>query len=430
MTITPVAPADASAGPGTEPDASALRRARILSGFGRLLMTTGVVLALFAAYQLWGTGIKEARAQSALRDELDLRFEEARAQLQAFDPDLLADPAGDVATDDGASPADPGRGTTDPATRSGLTAEEVAAAAREAITPGGLDPELLSLFFPDDGEALARIELPSLDVDKVVVRGVQVDDLRTGPGHYPTTALPGNEGNAAIAGHRTTYGAPFNRIDELEPGDEVVITTVQGRFTYRVLDPTEAYAGRLDEVSSSSRGHVIVDPADTWVLGDFGDDRLTLTACNPKYSARERIIVAAELVSEPVALPPELAAASAAAGRAEIAVNLADESFDDGPDVASTDRGDLAETADTVPVIGRGGEPNLDEGLAGERDAIATAVGWMLAAILLWVGVGLAAHRRMPAGWRRLAVRMVSLAPVSVCLWISFEAIDRALPAY
>ena len=110
-------------------------------------------------------------------------------------------------------------------------------------------------------------------------------DLKKGPGHYPETPLPGQEGNAAIAGHRTTYGAPFNRIDELEPGDEIHVETIQGSFTYLVTE------------------QLIVSPTQVDVLADKGDNRLTLTACHPKYSARQRIVVVAQLAPDEQPLP-------------------------------------------------------------------------------------------------------------------------------
>ena len=102
-------------------------------------------------------------------------------------------------------------------------------------------------------------------------------DLRKGPGHYPDSPMPGQLGNAAIAGHRTTYGAPFNRIDELAPGDEITIVTVSGTFHYSVT------------------GQLIVTPKQTEVLDPTPDATLTLTTCNPKYSARERLVVKARL---------------------------------------------------------------------------------------------------------------------------------------
>ena len=87
---------------------------------------------------------------------------------------------------------------------------------------------------PAEGDAIAHLRIPAIGVDKIVVEGVQVADLKRGPGHYPDSPLPGQPGNAAIAGHRTTYGAPFNRLDELEQGDEILVTTVQGAFRYEV----------------------------------------------------------------------------------------------------------------------------------------------------------------------------------------------------
>ena len=114
-----------------------------------------------------------------------------------------------------------------------------------------------------------------MGLDEIVVSGVGVDDLKKGPGHYSQTPLPGEHGNAAIAGHRTTYGAPFLDIDDLQPGDEVVATTYAGRFVYKVT------------------GTTIVPPSEISVLDDTPDDRITLTSCDPKYSATNRIIVTA-----------------------------------------------------------------------------------------------------------------------------------------
>ena len=81
-----------------------------------------------------------------------------------------------------------------------------------------------------------------MGVDEIVVAGVGVDDLKKGPGHYPQTPLPGEHGNAAIAGHRTTYGAPFLDIDNLQPGDDVVATTYAGRFVYKVTGTVDRAA--------------------------------------------------------------------------------------------------------------------------------------------------------------------------------------------
>lgn len=180
----------------------------------------GALLLLFVAYQLWGTSFDQARDQSALQ--------------HAFG------------------------------------AAEEAPLADGPVAPAGPPP------LP--GTAVARIEIPTLGVDQFVVEGTGVDDLRKGPGHYAGSPLPGHPGNAAIAGHRTTYGAPFNRLDELNPGDQIVTTTRQGRFLY-VVDAKP----------------VAQSPQRVKVVNEQGDDRLTLTTCNPKYSAAQRLIVVAKL---------------------------------------------------------------------------------------------------------------------------------------
>lgn len=157
--------------------------------------------------------------------------------------------------------------------------------------------EMLPLVYPDAGEAIARLIIPSIDLDEIVVAGVEVEDLRKGPGHYRTTPLPGQPGNAAIAGHRTTYGAPFGRIAELNAGDAIILETLQGRFVYRVLPGQPGMGG-------NTRGYRIVAPTALEVLDDVGDNRLTLTSCHPKYSSRQRIIVHATLVGDPVVRLP------------------------------------------------------------------------------------------------------------------------------
>ena len=129
----------------------------------------------------------------------------------------------------------------------------------------------------DTGDAIGRIRIPEIDVNKVVVEGTDGGTLRKGPGHYPETSLPGIRGTVAIAGHRTTYGAPFRDIDKLERGDLIVLEMPYGRFEYTV------------------QKEQIVDPSATWVTRRVGYDRLVLTACHPKYSAAQRIVTFARL---------------------------------------------------------------------------------------------------------------------------------------
>ena len=100
---------------------------------------------------------------------------------------------------------------------------------------------------------IARIGIPKIGVDQYVVEGVNVDDLRKGPGHYPTTQLPGHEGNSAIAGHRTTYGAPFGELDQLQPGDQIVLVTVQGKFKYKVTDQRVVDPSEISVLDPSAR---------------------------------------------------------------------------------------------------------------------------------------------------------------------------------
>jgi len=128
-----------------------------------------------------------------------------------------------------------------------------------------------------DGDALARLRIPRLGLDAVVVRGTRPDDLQHAPGLFDAARLPGERGTALIAGHRTTYGAPFHDVDKLDPGDRIQLSMPYGRFDYRV---------------ERTR---IVPPTAVWVTNRVGYDRLVLSACHPLYSAAQRIIVFARL---------------------------------------------------------------------------------------------------------------------------------------
>src|SRR3954464_5919524 len=128
------------------------------------------------------------------------------------------------------------------------------------------------------GHAIGTIRMPSLDAHYALVQGTDTASLRKGPGHYPATNFPGEGGTVAIAGHRTTYGAPFNEIDKLKKGDQIVLEMPYGRFNYAV-DHTK-----------------IVDPSDLGVVKRVpGPEQLVLSACHPLYSASQRIIVFARL---------------------------------------------------------------------------------------------------------------------------------------
>jgi sortase A len=296
------------------------------------MIASGVIILLFVAYQLWGTSLQTARAQ----DELEEEFEEQLADTPTIET------------------------TT-------TTATTVPGGGPSSTT---IVPELAppGVPLPAEGEPAGRIEIPRIGLNAVFVSGVSVADLKRGPGHYPGTPLPGQAGNAAIAGHRTTYGAPFHRIDELAPGDEIRTTTVQGTFVYEV------------------RETVVVRPTQSEVLNPTPDNRLTLTSCHPKYSARQRIIVIADLRGRPVSLPAEPAA----------------------------------------PVEGEE-PPAIDEpDVSGESASIVPAVLLGAACATIWLGLWLVARRWPRAKW---VVYGVGTPVFLVVLFFFFESYSRVLPA-
>ena len=190
---------------------------------GRWLLVAAGLLVAFVAYQQWGTAVAHWRAQSSLRS----RFDQSLAAIDA------------------------------------------ARAHGQAV----------AVTYPSVGDPVGVLDIPKLGLDQVIVEGVGSEQLADGPGHYPSTPLPGQPGNAAVAGHRTTHGAPFYGLDTLRPDDRIEVTTLQGRFSYRV---TRSF---------------VVAPSDTSVLAPSDRPELTLTTCNPKYSAAQRLIVVAALVT-------------------------------------------------------------------------------------------------------------------------------------
>lgn len=210
---------------------------RVLRGMGWLFISVGVIVLLYLVYSLLYTNRATEAAQEDLGDQWDLALEDGGGNQ-----------SGDGDDGDSAVP-DPGS----------------AVAALEFRRPGESEP---------------IVHKKPL----YVVQGVSLADLQRGPGHYPGTALPGAKGNFAVAGHRTTYGAPFYNLDRLRKGDEVLVTARNGkRYTYRV------------------HSQEIVAPSDTWVITPDPLERakktLTLTTCNPRFSNAQRLVVFAELVA-------------------------------------------------------------------------------------------------------------------------------------
>jgi sortase A len=202
---------------------------------GKVLIGAGILVLLFTAYQIWGTSIQESHTQNALRSTLiaetnDQEIRHALAEAAALD-----------------------KLPTGPPVTAPRTAD------------------------PAEGEPVGDIRIPRIGINQIVVEGTNTLDLRKGPGHYIGTPLPGEAGNASIAGHRTTYGHPFYNLDSVKVGDPIVLTTLQGIFVY---DATKS---------------MVVSPNDTTVIKNAFADLLTLTTCNPRFSASTRLILVAKL---------------------------------------------------------------------------------------------------------------------------------------
>jgi sortase A len=362
---------------------------RVVSGAGRTIIALGAIVLLFLAYQLWGTGIQHQLAQDHLEDEFEenLDLVAAGPTRSNSESDAAVQVVDSISTDESVV-ADVGDVT--------YTQEVV---------------DLLPLLYPAAGQAAARLTIPSIGLDEIVVTGVDADDLRQGPGLYDFAPLPGQPGNAAIAGHRTTYGAPFHRLDELHRGDQIIVQTLQGTFTYEVFG----------QAIGEDIGHFIVPPDAVEVLDDHGDNRLTLTACHPKYSARQRIIVQAGLVGEPkVALPRP---GQAVVGTAQFAgTQFATREMRAGQSAAGLSAGEVAS-----PEISASG---FGQGLGGDRSAVIPAVLWALAATLIWFTAWYLGHALGKARRRRWPVHLLAVVPFALVLFMSFVRIDQALPAY
>jgi len=335
---------------------------RLLGALGRTLVTAGTLILLFVSYQLWGTGLQEARSQDALSEEF--------ASVLAGLPDL----ATTTTT------------TTAPTTTTPGTTQTTLALA-EVRTD--------DLPLPEIGDPIAKIRIPSIGVNRTIVEGVPLSQLKRGPGHYPETPFPGQKGNVAIAGHRTTYGQPFHNIDKVEVGDEIIFETPQGEFVYEAT------------------GTLIVEPDQIEILEDKGDNRVTLIACHPKYSAAKRIIVIGELKGR---------AAPFYTGQDEYREKAAEVDAEDG----------LADGA------------TIDGGLSGEEASKAPAILWGLAAAGVWLVTWIfqvlirrrtraraEAEGTTPGRGRRLLAYtpyLVGLPVFLVVLYVFFENFGRLLP--
>jgi sortase A len=386
-----------------------------VGGIGKTLIATGILMFGFVAYQLWGTGIETARAQNSLEQE----FEDLRAST----PPITAAPTSTVPVD--STPTDSIPGGSVPV--DSIPGDSVPV---ESVPTTAAPVPVLELPPISEGDPIARIEIPRIGVGKWVVAGVETSDLKKGPGHYPDTPLPGQLGNSAIAGHRTTFGQPFFDVDKLEIGDEIVVTTLAGRFVYRVTG---------QEIVSPSDYHVIATTDPTVAT-------LTLTSCHPKYTARERIIVYSEL---------DQAATSGLVSGATINYGRPlDEVVSDDPDPSNTvvdpaiasgtetDEGTDTEvetatdaSIDDPTITGEATPADEQQITAGFADAFSD--GWFSdpganSQVAMW-GLALAAigilsyllSRMVKRDWVGL---MVGIGPFVVTLYFFFQNVNRLLP--
>ena len=200
------------------------RLAQILREIGRTLITLGILVLFFAGYQNWITDTTQHRSQTALQHEVTKVI-----------------------------------------------------SGKPVTSVIGPNTPLPTSKDPGEGHWLGVISIPTISLSQVIVDGTDKSQLQLGPGHYIGTAMPGEAGNVAIAGHRTTWGRPFRNLDKLHMGDQIFITTPRAAIMYRVV------------------WIKVVSPGDTSVVAPTKTPSLTLTTCNPPYSAASRLVVRAEL---------------------------------------------------------------------------------------------------------------------------------------
>jgi len=323
------------------------------------MIAIGLVLLAFVGYQLWGTGFFTARQQ----DQLQQDFEQ---QLEKYRPEST-----EQTTTTEPSKANEGNATsTTSSTKPSL----------DLTTPTTIVTAPVDLPFPTLGSAIARLTIPTISSDYFVVQGVDLEYLKSGPGHFPQTPLPGQPGNVAIAGHRTTYGAPFNRLDELQPGDFIYVKTLQGDFTYKVDNHFNFSTGQPE-------GHFIVSPTDISVLDPTAENRLTLLACHPKFSAANRIVVTATLQGVPA--PPT-----------------------------------AQDATDTVTV-----DASTDALANGDSSRWPWVIFWSLLSIAIGVATWYAMKKKSIHSWTKVAIWVGVGIVLIVPIYMAFENIAALLPA-
>ena len=367
---------------------------------GFVLISSGALLFLFAIYQLFGTALITAQAQSSLENDLNTVTEELASdefiqntfmKLETITISEDVERTETVETEVSSSPFDD------------LTAEEISA--------------LVNIVYKPQGEAIAQIVAPVMGLDSIVVSGTAVSDLRKGPGHYTDSAPLCSTGNAAIAGHRTTYGSPFGDIANLKFGDEIRVNTPYGNCIYTV---TERF---------------IVEPSDTWVVKDQGDNRLTLTSCHPKYSAAQRYIVVAELTQTDVPYLPsqeEISALISSTTQTSVVSEevTTTETVEREVEVAREVTETIRDEANTVIEKTTTVTEGFGEGLDGDDDQLLAVILYGLVFFAVWYRIYRIANSENKERKFKYITYGVGVFPLFVAMGLWFYRVDLLLPSY
>ena len=399
---------------------------------------------LFVLFQLFGTGVFEYQSQS----KLSSKFEAASPSFELVaTPIFLPTTTIETTTSTTSSTTSiPAPVTTVMSTETTVAGEIIAPVETTVVIattlpieiapttlPAVIDPTMIEqstaaisrVTKASEGEVIGRIMAPSIGLDKFIVEGAAAIELRAAIGRYRGTAFLGDKGNVALAGHRTTYGAPFGRIGELLPGDKINVLTPVGTAIYEVMDPVVASKLWAGTVRAIGGGYSIVGPSDEFVLADVGDNRLTLTACHPKFSAEERIIVVAQLIGEPFAmLNPEFGKAVAQIttpstlpnGEVDPEASQVDPSLNSATPVVdpSLNVVEFQEITQTLQVT-----------LNGLPNQIAPSIVFALMTLIVMTAIAATAEK-----FGRLRAYIFGSVPFLIVLWFFFRHLELLLPAY
>jgi sortase A len=354
---------------------------RLVRETGLALIVIGLIVLLFVGYQLLGTNITEQHNQNKLR--------------QAFERALSAPPTtASIPTPTTTAVADKSSGGSD-----NPVLGSTSAGSADAAIP--------------TGSAIDHLTIPAIGVDKYVVQGTAEAELAMGPGHYPQTVLPGQIGNAAIAGHRTTYGAPFFRLNNLKIGDDIYITDTSGkRFTYQVTSTK------------------VVSPSDVAVLNPTTTAQLTLTTCNPRFGSSSRLIVVAKLLiakttpkAPSTTVPTTTPGATTTTIPGATTVPGATTTLPAAATTVTPTTVTPTTSSTTIPGDVALASANLGQGNPSARGP---AIGYGIAVVVLWILTRLAIHHTRR--WKRTLAYVVGIAICLIPLWFCFENVVRLLP--